>query len=297
MAQYGLGRGLDALITRKNSTPPSGGSASIAHQSSDSDVVVEVPIHHIIVNDYQPRLDFDDEQLTELADSIREYGIIQPLVVARHDGGYRLIAGERRLRAAKRVGLTVVPVVMRDANEHERLAIALIENVQRVDLNPIELAFGYKRLRDEFSLTQEEIAKRVGKSRPGVANILRMLNLNQTIQDALRKGMITEGVGKIIMSLETEQQQMDLFNKSLEQKWTAGEATDYAKSITTKQLVRKSSKDPRVLALEERIRGVYGTRVAIQKKNERGSITIDFFSEDQLHDIVDKMTDGTENSL
>ena len=213
MAQSSLGRGLDALLTRKKMTlAPAASSGTTA----TDDAVVELPVHVIQTNAFQPRHAFNEEQLLELANSIREYGVIQPLVVTREGDEYHLIAGERRLRASKMIGLEKVPVVIRNSNEHEKLAVALIENVQRVDLNPIELGCAYKRLADEFSMSHDEIGVRVGKSRPVVSNTIRLLNLPAVIQDALREGAVQMSTARAILALPTADEQIDFFYKILE---------------------------------------------------------------------------------
>lgn len=285
MSQFGLGRGLDSLIPRKAPAPP------VAYPI-ENDTVQRIPITAIIVNDYQPRQDFSEEDLDELAASVKEYGIIQPLVVTRRDDGYRLIAGERRLRAAKRAGLDMVPIVVRDADEHQRLALAIIENIQRVDLNPIETALAYKRLMDEFSLTQDEIAVKMGKSRPKVANALRLLKLHPEIQEALRHGKINEGHGKIMAGMDSEDEQLRLFKAVLERNMTV---SDTARSVTATQVRRSSASpvqralNPLLMSNEAQLREYLATKVAIQKKGVGGTIVIEFYSDDELRDILQKI--------
>lgn len=286
MPKASLGRGLDALLTRKKiSLPPSSDAATLGKD----DVVVELPVHRIGINEFQPRQAFNEEQLFELANSIREYGIIQPLVVSRDGDDYHLIAGERRLRAAKMVGLEKVPVVVRTGNDHERLAVALIENVQRVDLNPIELGCAYKRLVDEFSMSHDEIGVRVGKSRPAVTNTIRLLNLPALIQDAVREGTVLMSTARAILSLPTVDEQISFFYKTLEGKVTT---LDIEKQGTLSRGASKRNKktDPALLRREESLRESLGTKVVIDRHDGVGRISIYFYSDEELDELIHTLT-------
>jgi len=292
MPNPALGRGLDALLMRKK--PASSLTVSEEHVAiqslSDSDGVVRLPVGVIQTNEFQPRSDFNQQHLQELADSIKEYGIIQPLVVTKDGDTYRLIAGERRLRAAKQLGMEMVPVVFRDADEHQRLAIAIIENVQRVDLNPMECAIAYKRLKDEFNLTQEEIAQRLGKSRPVVANTLRFLNLPSDIQEGLRAGHITEGHGKLLMGLSREEDQLRLFRHIREKNMNIRETVHELQSLGGTKMQRNFiERDPSFNAKEELLRECLGTRVSIVSRGEKGTIEIEFHSLDQLKELINSL--------
>lgn len=286
MPKNSLGRGLDALLSRKNA-PQS--SASPQPTSSD-DIVVELPVSVIVTNDYQPRQEFNEEQLHELADSIREYGIIQPIVVSKTDDGYRLIAGERRLRAAKLVGLRTVPVVLRESADQERLAVALIENVQRVDLNPVELGVAYKRLHEEFNLSHEEIGKRVGKSRPAISNMIRLLNLPAIIQDALREGTIPYASARAILGIADADKQLEFFYQILEgsvKKRDIEHRVNVARGGST----RKRRGEPAMIEKEDTLRERLGTRVKIQRNGAGGSIEIFFYSTEELDELVRIITE------
>lgn len=286
MSQYGLGRGLDALISRKSPPPPqSQSSFQIQDQKP-----LEVSIDCIVANSNQPRKTFDDSDLADLAESIKMYGIVQPLVVSKNNDKYNLIAGERRLRAARLIGLSVVPIVVRDSNEHERLAIALIENIQRVNLNPIELGLAYKQLKDEFNLTQDEIAKKVGKSRPSIANLLRILNLPPKIQDALREGVIPESTSRAIMSISGEEEQLSFFEHILKNKLNSDDAAQHAKSFSQKPFATRSQRNTTETESENMLREYLGTKVSFAKKYGKGFIKIEFYSEDELKEIVRKIT-------
>ncbi|MBI2484121.1 ParB/RepB/Spo0J family partition protein [Candidatus Uhrbacteria bacterium] len=277
-----LGRGLDALLVRKKNS-----SAAIEGDGS----VTEVPIGNVDVNPHQPRRDFDEEQLQSLADSIAQYGILQPLVVTKQGSRYELIAGERRLRAAQLAGLLTVPIVIRSADEHTKVALALIENIQRVDLNPIELAFAYKRLFDEFHMTHQDIGKRLGKSRPVISNTLRFLSLPQSIQDALREGKITEVIGRTILSLPTEHERIAFFERVIEKKFSGREAQRELDRTTVRPHSRKV-RDTALLAKEEELRGRFGTRVTINKVGQHGTISLAFYSEDEYRTLVQRLMDA-----
>ncbi len=287
--QHGLGRGLDALLSRKNKTSAPT-PIPVSSIPGESEAVFELPIEQLVANDYQPRTHFDEEKLAELADSIKEYGIIQPLVVTKHESGYRLIAGERRLRAARRVGLARVPVVVRDAGEHERLTLALIENIQRADLNPYELALGYKRLADEFNLTQDQIAKRVGKGRSTITNFLRVLNAHPYVQEGIQKGLIGDAHARTLLSLDLEKQR-ETAEKMIEGKWTLRQLVSYIRSTNhVPKIIRE--RNEAIVAKEDALRAVLGTRVAISRVQGRGSITIEYYSDEQLTEIVKRLLDA-----
>lgn len=276
-----LGRGLDALLTRKK--------GSVSEPIGRLDIpVTEVSIADIDVNPHQPRQDFDKESLESLATSVRQYGILQPLIVTKAGDRYQLIAGERRLRAAKVAGLSKVPVVLRDADTNTQIALALIENIQRVDLNPVELALAYQRLKDEFGLTQEQIANRVGKSRSVVANTVRFLSLPSVIQEALRDGRISEGIGKLILSAPTQKEQIDFFNTILEKKLTTRGADHMLKTGKVRSYVRQN-RDTQMAVKEEELREHFGTKVVIRKRMGKGTITISFYSDDEYRDLVKRL--------
>lgn len=279
MSKASLGRGLDALLSRKKISQ----SASVATVIDET--IVELPISAITANEYQPRQEFNEEQLMELASSIREYGVIQPLVVTKEGGEYRLIAGERRLRAATMAGLKKVPVVVRESKNHELLAIALIENVQRVDLNPIELGIAYKRLYEEFNLSHEEIAHRVGKSRPVISNMIRLLNLPAVIQDALREGAITFSSARAILGLPSQEKQMDFFYQVLDGKVKKSDI-EHTVAMTRGGSNRKRRGDSDTLAKEDVLRERLGTKVQIYRNGAGGSVVIYYYSSEELDDIV-----------
>lgn len=290
--KYGLGRGLSSLIPDKakykSMSADSAGRAKPRDDQEDKKQVLFINPQQISANPYQPRSSFEQDKLAELAASIKVHGIINPLIVTRaSDDKYELISGERRLRAALDLGLDQVPVIVRRAGDLEKLELALIENIQREDLNAIELAHGYRKLIDEFSLTQEELARKIGKSRPLVANTIRLLGLPQEIQESLIKGEISEGHGKVILSLPDQKSQLDLWKKITLNNLTVRIAEQELKHIKVKSHARKVPiRDANLVSLEERLEEKFGTRAAIKGSMERGQIIIDYFSREELERIV-----------
>src|SRR3989338_8002321 len=226
MPNNSLGRGLSSLIPQKvKRTAVTAAGEAIVNVASqaDKDKILNLPPEKISVNPSQPRRDFNEQRLNELVESIRIYGVIQPLIATRKGADYELIAGERRLRAAKVLGLAAVPVIIRRASEQEKLELALVENLQREDLNPIETALAYRKLLDEFNMTQNELAAKVGKSRPVITNTLRLLNLPEEIQAALINGRISEANARLLAGIESENQRQGFFEKILAEKRTVSE--------------------------------------------------------------------------
>lgn len=254
-----------------------------------SNVVEQVDVARITPNPHQPRIRFNEVALQELTDSIREYGVIQPLVVTRNGSLYEIIAGERRFQASKRAGLKTVPVIVREATEQQKLEMAIIENVQRHDLDPIEEAKSYVKLAEEFNLSQEEVAKKTGKSRSVIANRERLLKLPATIQKALIEGLITEGHAKAILAISDTEKQMALFDMIVKQNLTVRQVEDRTKEISVKTHVRKTSVDPQVKAIEDRLVGVFGTKVKLSKSGAGGKIVIDYYSQEELDNILTKI--------
>lgn len=295
MSQSSLGRGLDALLSRKLSPSSPVVRATATHipvSGSGDEHVYELSVDVISTNSSQPRMEFNDVQLAELAQSIREYGIIQPLVVSKNaDGTYQLIAGERRLRAAKSIGMKIVPVVIRDTSDHERLAVALIENIQRVDLNPMELASAYRRLIDEFNFTHEEVGMRLGKSRPMISNALRFFNLHPEIQAALRERRIDAKHAQIIAGLNNHDEQYKLFQDVLEEKMNVVETTRRLREMSKRHAQMAGAKQPDIVRKEDLLREYFGTKVDITMRAGKGFIRIDFFSSEELAEIMNKIMD------
>lgn len=275
-----LGRGLNSLI------PPMPGTAS----GDDGERVLQIPIDDIKPNPQQPRQQFDHDALEDLISSIKAHGIIQPLIVIKHGSGYQLIAGERRFRAARTLGKKKVPVIVRSATEQQQLEIALVENVQRQNLNPIDKAIGYQRLIDEFSMTQEAVAQKVGQSRAAVANALRLLQLPQFMMESLADGRLTEGHAKALLSIKNEAERERLFQEIIKNKLTVRVAEGKARRSTPVRAHTRHSTDPNVAAQEDRLREALGTKVSLKRTGTAGTITIYFYSPEELGEIIRKIT-------
>lgn len=285
-----LGRGLDSLIPKKvNKVVTSSGETIVSTTTLDEkDKILYISPDLIEVNPLQPRRTFDEAKLEELKESIRLHGIIQPLIVTHEGAKYQLIAGERRWRSAKDLGLMKVPVIVREAREQEKLELALIENIQRADLNPIETAFAFQKLINDFNLSQEEMAKRVGKSRPVIANTIRYLNLPDEIQAALIEGRISEGHAKIILGLEGEVKQLALFRKITHHGLTVADASKETRQMggTKQSRVKINYQDKdKEFALREAL----GARVEIRRKSKGGEIIIYYFDDEELGGIIGKI--------
>ncbi len=286
-AQKSLGRGLGSLLGVKTN---SGQPIKQAYPETQGSGALIISIDRIRRNPYQPRENFDPEKLEELADSIRVHGIIEPLVASKDsDGYYELISGERRLRAAKRAGLTEVPVVLKELGRRDKLEIAIIENVQREDLNPIERGKSYQRLVDEFRYGQEEVAKRVGKSRESVANSLRLLKLPGKIQEYIRTGKLSEGHGKILLGIAEPSKQIAYAEVILRDRLTVRQLSDSVSPSVKNRPSNKISKNPNLAIHEDKLRSALGTKVELSGTESKGKISIEYYSAEDLHGIVNKI--------
>jgi ParB family chromosome partitioning protein len=278
-----LGRGLGALIPQRGDFPP----------MPIRDGLAQIPIGQINPNPYQPRKVFNEASIEELARSVREHGIVQPLVVSRTgDSRYRLIAGERRLRAAQRAGLQTVPAVIKELmKEGDALQIALIENIQREDLNPIEEAAAYHQLHDEFGLTQEEISRRVGKERSTVANFLRLLRLPDTVKKLLAGGQLSMGHARALLSIDSAKRQELLAERVVKNNLNVRQTEMLAATASARPSVkREKPKDVFTRDAEEKLTRSLRTKVAIDRRRRGGVIHIRFASEDDLIRIFDELT-------
>lgn len=276
-----LGRGLGALLPSLDTST-----------ASESRTYLLCPIEKIQPNRYQPRKEFDDSRLEELVSSIKESGVIQPLIVRKNQrNGYELIAGERRWRASQKAGLKEVPVVVKEASDRESLEIAIVENIQRADLNPIEEAEGYKRLIDEFSYTQEVLASRVGKDRATISNHLRVLKLPLEVKKEIVAASITLGHAKALLSLEKKADILDVQKNILKKGLSVRETEALVKRIKRGELTRKKEirKDPDILRFEEKLMSLLGTKVRIIQKGKRGKIEIDYYSPDELERLAQEI--------
>jgi ParB family chromosome partitioning protein len=278
----GLGKGLDALI-------PAGGTTT----SSSGGGVTQIAVDLIQRNPRQPREKFDIEDLENLAASIREHGIIQPLIVSPGKNGiYILIAGERRLQASRKAGLKTVPVVIRSATDQQLLELALIENVQRADLNAIEEAEAYQHLSKEFKMSHEKIAERVGKSRVAVTNTMRLLDASAAVKQALVDGRITEGHARALLALSTAKAQEALLNKVINLDLSVRQTEALAGKYSGRKTVsaKKTGKSADVNDVERRLRSGLGTKVALKHGKKGGTITIFYYSDEELESLLEKLT-------
>lgn len=287
----GLGRGLDSLIPKKViSSVPAGalsetGSALLLN---DLDRIIKVKPELIAINPWQPRQHFSENAINDLVESIREHGIIQPLIVTKNNDKYELIAGERRLRSAKVLGLKEVPVIVREANEQKKLELAIIENLQREDLNPLETAWGYQKLIDEFNISQEAAAKRLGKARSTIANSLRLLSLPEEIKIGLAEKKISEAHAKYLLGLDSEAKQINVYRKIIRHNMTVAETDREIKRLGgTKEARVKDFVDENK---EKTLSQFLNTKVEIKRQGKGGKIIINFYSEGELSDIIDKIT-------
>jgi ParB family chromosome partitioning protein len=272
-----LGRGLEALFPGTAAPTPAGRSA--------------VPVADIVANPEQPRRVFDGESLAALADSVRRHGLLQPLVVRREGAKYELIAGERRLRAAIAAGLEEVPVVVREADPGERLELALIENIQREDLSPLEEAEAYRHLIDTYGLTQDDIAQRVGKSRPAIANALRLLGLPEAVKVQLEGGELTAGHARAVLAVEGSEERVRFAREISVQKLSKGEAERRASTRRRHPAARPATAagDIHLHALAEELTRGLGTRVRIARRPRGGAIEIEFYSDAELDRLIGRL--------
>lgn len=269
----GLGKGLGALLT------------------SEEDVttgVTEMRINDIEPNMGQPRKKFDDEKLMQLSESIKQHGVVQPIIVRKENNGYKIIAGERRWRAARLAGLTVVPVVIKDISDKQVMEIALIENLQREDLNPIEEAEAYEKLISEYKMTQEEISNTVGKSRSAVANSLRLLNLNEKIREYLIEGALSSGHARALLSIEDNSVQISVAEEIIKRELNVRDTEKMVKQILSRKPAKKEKKmSEEYRDLEENFKEIFGTKVKLLAGNKKGKILIEYYSNEELERIVD----------
>ncbi len=287
-AKKGLGKGLDSLITDKVAKP--------AKQKSDhtSDALL-MDIKKVEPNRDQPRKKFDEDALLELSESIKQFGVLQPLICQEKDDYYQIIAGERRWRAAKLAGLKEVPVIVKKLSDQEIMEISLIENIQRENLNPIEEALAYKKLLEEFELKQDEVAERVSKSRTAVTNSMRLLKLNDKVQQMVIDEMLTTGHARALLGITDPEKQYSVAQQIFDEKLSVRDTEKLVKSLQNEKKKSKEGKvkiDPKLEAiykdLEEQLKKIMGTKVLINSKNEKsGKVEIEYYSQDELDRIID----------
>lgn len=274
----GLGKGLGALLDTDNIL-------------SDDSGVMELKIIDIEPNKEQPRKNFDQEKLQALAESIKQHGVVQPIIVKKQDKGYTIIAGERRWRAAKLAGLKTIPAIVKDLSSRETMEIALIENLQREDLNPIEEAEAYQKLMDEHGLTQEALSKLVGKSRAAIANSVRLLSLPDKIKDMLINEQLTPGHARALITVEDPERQIKLAEEIIEKDLSVRETEKLVNERKNeKKQKRKAAKDPTILDIEEKLKSILGTKVELRHNKNKGKIVIEYYSNDEFNRIIEFIT-------
>ena len=292
----GLGKGLDSLIADKVSTKQVTKTESqVKLKSEHAADAVMMDITKVEPNREQPRQKFDEDALLELAESIKQFGVLQPLLVQEKDDYYEIIAGERRWRAAKLAGVKKIPVIIKKLTAQEIMEISLIENIQREDLNPIEEAMAYKRLLTEFNLKQDEVAERVSKSRTAVTNAMRLLKLNDKVQQMVIDEMLTTGHARALLGIDDQEKQYVLAQKIFDEKLSVRDTEKLVKSIQNEKKNRTNVRkeiDPKLEAiyhdLEEQMKGILGTKVSINHKDEKkGKVEIEYYSQDELDRIID----------
>ena len=287
MNKKGLGRGLDALLSI---------------ESNDDERIIEIRINEIEPNMNQPRKSFDEEKLKELAESIKKHGIVQPIIVKKEKNAYKIVAGERRWRAARLAGLDKVSVIVKDLSEREIVEVALIENIQREDLNPIEEAEAYEKLIKEYGLKQDEIGEIVGKSRPAIANILRLLSLQDIVKENLIKGKITSGHARALLTLEDKEIQKKVMEEIIKMNYNVRETEKIVKEYENKKNLNeikenrkeKSEKSDEIIELENTLKNILGTKVQLNNKKNKGKIVIEYYSNDELERIIELIKRKTD---
>ncbi|PYG89001.1 ParB family chromosome partitioning protein [Ruminiclostridium sufflavum DSM 19573] len=275
MIKKGLGKGLGALITNDS--------------IEDSTGVVELKINEIEPNAGQPRKNFDDEKLLQLSESIKQHGVIQPIIVKKKENTYTIIAGERRWRAAKLAGVTTIPALIKEYTELQVMEIALIENLQREDLNPIEEADAFINLMNEFKLTQEQIAEKIGRSRSAIANTMRLLGLSKDVKRFIISGDLTSGHARTLVIIENEELQKTAAEYIINNKLSVRETENYIKTLLNKKEKKNNFKNdnPEYKYVEDKLKNILGTKVKLQANKNRGKITIEYYSNDELDRLLD----------
>ena len=283
--RFGLGKGLGALI------PEQIDNNSDTNEKVSSNLI---DINLIKANDKQPRKVFDEAQLAQLSQSIKDYGILQPLILQKNGNTYTIIAGERRWRAAKQAKLKEVPAIVMDISTKEILEISLIENIQRQDLNPIEEAQAYKRLIDDFSFTQEELSMKIGKSRTAITNCMRLLNLDEKVQSYIIEGIISEGHGRAILGLENKEYQFEIAQKIIDEGLSVRETEGLVKKLNENKSIKKNkdailANNPFINELRGKLENYFGTKVTLKYNNNKGKIEIEYYSTEDLQRIIETL--------
>ena len=282
--KYGLGKGLGALI------PNEIRDNEVLDKKEDNSSNRLISLNKIINNFEQPRKFFDNENIAELAESIKNYGILQPLLLKKDKDKYIIIAGERRWRAAKMLNLKEVPANIIDLSDKEVLEVSLIENIQRQDLNPIEEALAYRKLIEEFNLTQKELSERIGKSRVAITNTMRLVNLDERVQQYLIESVISEGHGRVLLSIEDKDLQYELSQKIIDEKLSVRELEKLIRIMFKDKKEKKEVKvNPYIKDIEDKLQDYFSTKVNINSKNKKGKIEIEYYSDNDLNRILELM--------
>jgi len=301
MARQALGRGLEMLIP----LGPPDADESAEEPLPDEAGVVEVPLDAIVPNPYQPRAHFAQQELEELTESIRLHGVLQPLVVRPAETGYQCVVGERRLRASAAAGLTSVPALIRDFSDQEMLELALVENAQREDLSPLESAVAYKRLIDEFGVTQAQVAEAIGKSRAAIANTIRLLDLPPSLQEALAANELTEGHARALLTVGEAEKMLALWDRLASTEVSVRETERLARamrdgmeaSATSRKPKSEPELDPNLASFVERLQRRLGTKVTMKPKRAGGTMVIEYYSDDDLQRISDVLLGMSDSEL
>lgn len=276
----GLGKGLDALITSLH--------------IDESDKVIQIPLSQLRANPYQPRKNFNEDSIRELADSIKEHGVIQPIIVRKVLKGFEIIAGERRFRASQVTGIATIPAVERNFSDQQVMEIALIENVQREDLNAMEIAFAYQGIIDQFSLTQEELSAKVGKSRSHIANFLRLLQLPESIKQYVSRGTLSMGHARAIVGVKDDKLKKELAETTISKQWSVRELEEAVKTLEEtpgqekeRSKQKEKNRDPYINQAEDQLRDIYRTTVKIKHQQDKGKIELLYYSKDDLNRLLE----------
>ena len=280
MSKKGLGRGLGALISEREIS---------------SNEIREIPLDEIIPNPEQPRKDFEEEKLIELADSIKQHGLLQPILVKPVGNKYHIIAGERRYRACRLAGLDKISCIVRDCSLQDMTVKALIENLQRDDLSPVEEGMAYARLIEEYGMTQEQVAKQVGKGRPTVANLLRVIQLPEPVLEMINNGQITLGHAKVLLTIDDPDEKVSLAQKVVIDSLTVRELENYLQNKTEPKTAKKKVSKPKkpkynvLTDIEEKLRSYFQTKVSVKGDKERGKIEIEYYSNEELNRLLEQL--------
>jgi len=272
-----LGKGLDALFSER------------IEVEEVAEKIPLISLDDIIPNRFQPRKFIDEDKIDELASSIRENGVIQPIVVRKMNGKYEIIVGERRVRAAKKAGLKEIPALVKEYSDIRALEVALIENLQREDLNPIEEALAYKMIIEREMITQEELSKKIGKSRSYIANMIRLLELPESVKEHVSRGTISVGQAKAILAIPDKKSQEELVKKILAEQLSVREVERIARKKNVPRGTGKYEKDPDIEEIEDQLRSRFGTKVVVDYRGGKGSIKIEFYSREELERILDEL--------